>query len=118
MYIFITAFSCLTYDSTVTKDALELNLVAKFIVPDWGDKVDSGIGLSYRPARLYRLTTGVNCIPRSGTMNLAMNFATFALAVIRLNHKARSRPHLAKSYPLFGIGLRKFEEKNANEYLS
>jgi hypothetical protein len=21
--------------------------VAKFIVPDWGDKVDSGIGLSY-----------------------------------------------------------------------
>ncbi len=30
--------------------------VAKFIVPDWGDKVDSGIGLSYRPARrLHRL---------------------------------------------------------------
>ncbi len=24
--------------------------VAKFIVPDWGDKVDSGIGLSFRPA--------------------------------------------------------------------
>ncbi len=24
--------------------------VAKFIVLDWGDKVDSGIGLSYRPA--------------------------------------------------------------------
>jgi hypothetical protein len=30
--------------------------VAKFIVPDWGDKVDSGIGLSYRPARIHRLT--------------------------------------------------------------
>jgi hypothetical protein len=30
--------------------------VAKFIVPDWGNKVDSGIGfLSYRPARLHRL---------------------------------------------------------------
>jgi hypothetical protein len=29
--------------------------VAKLIVPDWGDKVDSGIWLSYRPARLYRL---------------------------------------------------------------
>jgi hypothetical protein len=29
--------------------------VAKFIVPDCGDKVDSGIGLSYRPARLHRL---------------------------------------------------------------
>jgi hypothetical protein len=27
---------------------------AKFIVPDWGDKVDSGIGLLYRPARLHR----------------------------------------------------------------
>jgi hypothetical protein len=28
---------------------------AKFIVPDGGDKVDSGIGLSYRPAGLHRL---------------------------------------------------------------
>ncbi len=27
---------------------------AEFIVPDWGDKVNSGIGL-YRPARLHRL---------------------------------------------------------------
>jgi len=31
------------------------NPVAKFIVPDWGDKVDSGIGVSYRPAKLHRL---------------------------------------------------------------
>ncbi len=29
--------------------------VAKFIVPDRRDKVDSGIALSYRPARLYWL---------------------------------------------------------------
>jgi hypothetical protein len=29
--------------------------VAKFIVHDWGDKVDSVIGLLYRPARLHRL---------------------------------------------------------------
>ncbi len=29
--------------------------VIKFIVPDWGDKVSSGIGLAYRPARLHRL---------------------------------------------------------------
>ncbi len=28
--------------------------VAKFIVPDWGDKVDSGTGLSYWSARLHR----------------------------------------------------------------
>ncbi len=29
--------------------------VAKFIVPDWEDKVAAGIGLSYRPARIHRL---------------------------------------------------------------
>jgi hypothetical protein len=29
--------------------------VAKFIVPDWGDKVDSDIGLFYRPGSLHRL---------------------------------------------------------------
>jgi hypothetical protein len=47
--------------------------IAKFIVPDRGDKVDSGIlhvGLSYRLARLHRLAgrydnpmPGVNYIP-------------------------------------------------------
>ncbi len=30
-------------------------LVAEFINPDWGDKVNFGIGLSYRPARLHGL---------------------------------------------------------------
>jgi hypothetical protein len=25
----------------------------QYIVPDWGDKVDYGIGLSYRPAKLH-----------------------------------------------------------------
>jgi hypothetical protein len=29
--------------------------VAKFLVPDWEDIVDSGIVLSYRPARLHHL---------------------------------------------------------------
>jgi hypothetical protein len=28
----------------------ELNALAKFIVTEWGDTVDSGIGFSYRPA--------------------------------------------------------------------
>jgi hypothetical protein len=28
---------------------------AEFLVPDWGDKVNSGIGFSYRPAGLHRL---------------------------------------------------------------
>jgi hypothetical protein len=31
-----------------------MNLVAKFLAPDWVDKVDSSIKLSYRPARLHR----------------------------------------------------------------
>ncbi len=32
------------------------NPEAKFIFPDWEDIVDSVIGLSYRPVRLYRLS--------------------------------------------------------------
>jgi hypothetical protein len=28
---------------------------AQFLVPDWGDKIGSGVGLSYRPVRLHRL---------------------------------------------------------------
>jgi hypothetical protein len=29
--------------------------VGEFIYPDWGDKVNSGIGMLYRPARLHGL---------------------------------------------------------------
>jgi hypothetical protein len=47
--------------------------VVKFMVPDWGDKLDPGIGLSYRPDRIhigrYDNLAGVNYIPRSGTVN-------------------------------------------------
>jgi hypothetical protein len=32
--------------------------VAKFLIPDWWDKVDSGIGFSYRPARLHGRLAG------------------------------------------------------------
>jgi hypothetical protein len=56
----------------------ECNPLAKFIVPDWEDVVDSVIGLSYRPVRLYSLAgrynnpnVAVYYIPQSGTMNLA-----------------------------------------------
>ncbi len=47
--------------------------IAEFTIPDWGDKVNFGIGLSYRPARLHNLAgrAGVDYIPKSGTMNLA-----------------------------------------------
>jgi hypothetical protein len=34
---------------------LQTNAVAKFLVPEWGDIVDSGIGMSYRPASLCSL---------------------------------------------------------------
>ncbi len=40
-------------------------LVAKFIVSDWGDKVGSGIGFSYRPARLHRLAGRYDNLGRS-----------------------------------------------------
>ncbi len=40
--------------------------VAKFIVPDWGDKTNSGIDLLYRPARLHRLASRYdNTVPES-----------------------------------------------------
>jgi hypothetical protein len=48
--------------------------VSKFIVPDWGDKVNSGIGCHTGPQATYcRLVVGryVNFIPQPGTMNLA-----------------------------------------------
>jgi hypothetical protein len=53
--------------------------VAKFIDPDWEDKVGSGIGLSHRPARLNRLAgqndnpmpEATEYIPHSRTINLA-----------------------------------------------
>ncbi len=52
--------------------------VAKFIVPDKGDKVNYGIGLSYRLARLHIWRVGTTpqatapCRSQlSGTMNLA-----------------------------------------------
>jgi hypothetical protein len=57
--------------SNTIYEVLTLNsyFVAKFIVPEWGDKVESGIGLSYRPVSLcnlagrYRLpNAGVNYI--------------------------------------------------------
>jgi hypothetical protein len=50
-----------------------MSLVAEFIGSDWGDKINSGIGLSYRPARLHGLVglydrhpyAGADFIPQS-----------------------------------------------------
>jgi hypothetical protein len=46
---------------------LAICTVAKFVVPDWRDIIDSGMGLlSYRPARLHRLAAGTTtlCLSR------------------------------------------------------
>ncbi len=52
--------------------------VAEFIDPDWGDKFNSGKGLSYRPARLHGLAgrydnpmPKLTLSPRHGSMNSA-----------------------------------------------
>ncbi len=36
------------------KLSLDKSSVPEFIVPDWGDEVNSGIGLSYRSVRLHQ----------------------------------------------------------------
>jgi hypothetical protein len=87
--------------------------LAKFIVSDWGwgDEVDSGIGLSYRPARLHRLAGRYDnpicrCqlrvyIPRSGTMHLDTASST------------------ENFYDVFVLGKRVVYEKlNSSEYLT
>jgi hypothetical protein len=54
-----------------------LRTEADFIVPDWGDKVDSGLGFSYRPISLHKPMDTICTKPEStisphlGTMNLA-----------------------------------------------
>jgi hypothetical protein len=60
-------------DATVS---YSYSTVAKFIVPDWGDKVNSGIELSDRPAMLHRLAgrpvrQSYAEVKYIGTMNLA-----------------------------------------------
>jgi hypothetical protein len=57
------------------------NQESKFLGPYWGDIVDSGIGYSYRPARLHRLAGRYDhpkpestISPQSGTKNLASGF--------------------------------------------
>jgi hypothetical protein len=59
--------------------------VAKFLVPGWGDIVDSGIGLLHRPRQATKAVgpvrqpyTGVDYIPQSLTKNLASGIERFA----------------------------------------
>jgi hypothetical protein len=61
-----------------------LYTVGKFIISDWGDKADSGIGLTYRPVSLFiawradtTTNAGVALSPQSRTMNLAKLLFSF-----------------------------------------
>jgi hypothetical protein len=40
------------FKSRLNRGMDPLHVDAQFLVPDWGDKVDYGLGLSYRPASL------------------------------------------------------------------
>ncbi len=50
--------------------------VAKFMVPDREDKVNSGIGLSYRSARLHRLEGLYDNPTPESTISPSQNLAT------------------------------------------
>jgi hypothetical protein len=58
--------------------------VAKFIVPYWGDKVDHGIELSYRPASLCSLRAGTRTLhhcqlyPPSQVRDYELGFCTLS----------------------------------------
>jgi hypothetical protein len=78
--------------------------------PSPGDQVDSGIGLSYRPASLCSLAgrydnqpyAGADNILKSGTMNLASGLvATWAFTVRRSNHSAGSHPRVFSRKSVF-----------------
>jgi hypothetical protein len=85
----------------------ECNPLAKFIVPDWENIVDSVIGFSYRPVRLYRMAgrydnpMPVNYIPQSGTINFAtvpfnVNFLDKPMQWVRLcTVLPRTRPEIS-----------------------
>jgi hypothetical protein len=49
----------------------EINAEAKFLVPDWRDKVDFGICLRHRPTYYIQSYAIVDFIPQTGTMILA-----------------------------------------------
>ncbi len=73
----------------------EVTSVAKFIDPHCGDKVNSNIGLSYRPARLHGLAGRYgNPLPEStlspsqGSINSAAAFYKFKRGVFILFYLA------------------------------
>ncbi len=61
----------MSFRNHISKQAARIRAnkaVAEFKDSDWGEKVNSGIGLSYRPARLHGLAgyAGIDFISQSG----------------------------------------------------
>ncbi len=78
-------------DTTWLKFLLFTSAEAQFIFPDWGDKVDYGIGLSYWPVRLHRLAVRyenpvleTDFISQQGTMNLSTVFLLYKKGAMSL----------------------------------
>ncbi len=79
--------------------------------PLLGNRVDNGIGLSYRPANICSRTADgpvdnpyaiVNFIPPVRDYELGLrNVATWTLAVRSSNHSARSNPQSDRSHACF-----------------
>ncbi len=66
--------------------------VAKFIVNDWGDKVNSGVGLSYRPARLHRLVGRFdNRMPESTTLHPQLRDYEFGWLTLQRHNTKNSK---------------------------
>jgi hypothetical protein len=56
--------------------------VAKFFVPDWEDIVGSGIGLSYRHARLHMLAGRYDNLTISPSQGLRIWLLAFATVIL------------------------------------
>jgi hypothetical protein len=86
----------------------DANTEAQFRVPDWGDKVDYGIGLSYRPVWLHRLAGRYDSHllqstlfpPTAGTMNLATD-GKGCLIASKLIKESEIKVTLVSMYCLF-----------------
>jgi hypothetical protein len=89
--------------------------VAKFLVPEWGDIVDSDIGLLHRPARLYTQAggpvrqpcAGIDYIPQSGIER----FACGGGSVFSVDGDGNLRQH-EHSSSLFSLRNQAWSEKN------
>jgi hypothetical protein len=59
----------------------------KFIVPDWGDKIDSGIGLSYRPSSLVDSGIGLSYRPAGRPVRQPLHRVLTRLGIGDQHHK-------------------------------